>query len=231
MGLAISLDLSTKPGWAIFKREENIYKAEKDLTWERVDSGTLFPDKEISDFGTYPENYVEYSKYIIDRLLDFIASKQSENGLNVDWDTMIFIVEETTPGRNNYAQRILEFLHFYLIESLMKYNSKIVYLRTGSWKSIVSAKQTKEEQKKNAKIARIKKKTGKKLAKDESGKVMGRITRKHVSVRVANQTFGLNLILKNEDEADALNMAQAYLNMNCPIADGTVKGGLIIKDK
>jgi hypothetical protein len=226
MALAIALDLSLKPGYAIFSNDQKNKPKDWPHEWYLLKSGTLFQDKTHKDFGAYPESYLLLANYTVNKIFKLMREE------GIDESGNFIIVEETTVGSNNYSQKILEFLHYSLINSWMNMSNVLAlkYVRTGSWKAMVGAHQTKEEKSKNAKIARIKKKTGAKLARGKDGKILGRVTRKHVSVRVANSIFGLKLKLKDNDTADAIGIAHAFLNMACPEADGTLEGGIFGKN-
>ena len=73
---------------------------------------------------------------------------------------------------------------------------------------------TKEEKKQNAQIRKKKKATGATVVKNEEGKRIGKIGKKHVNVRRANELFGLELKLKDEDRADAILLGYAYFIEN-----------------
>lgn len=74
---------------------------------------------------------------------------------------------------------------------------------------------TKDEKDQNKKIKGVKKQNPDiKVVKNESGKRIGKIGRKHVNVRVANELLGKflkePLILAREDQADAMLLGLAY---------------------
>jgi hypothetical protein len=203
----LALDISTKTGWAVFEDG-------KPTSW-----GTLFPDKEAKEFGQYPFNYVSWAEYLADRLFDEIITP---NGVT----NTVIVIEETNASKQNYSQKILEYLHFCVVRklrALVRDHSNVIYLRTGEWRKATEAKMSKEEKALNAKIARIKKKTGKKLAKID-GKVVGKKGRKHVALRVVQETFGIELKRKDEDAADALLLGLGFIK-GAPACDGTTNGG------
>lgn len=202
----LALDVSTKTGWAYFK----------DGKLESY--GTIFPDKGKEDFGTYPLNYVLYTEYLIDRVIEQIIVPM---GQDFAWTEVV--IEETNSSKNCYSQKQLEFLHCYLIKRLHLLNKTPKYIRTGEWRKATESKMSKEEKALNAKIARIKKKTGKKLAKID-GKVVGRKGRKHVALRVVQQMFGIDLKIKSEDAADAILLAVGFIK-GAPICNGETTGG------
>ena len=208
----LALDVSTKTGWALFQDG-------KPVSW-----GTLFPDKTVKDFGDYPINFVRLCQYLADRLVREIIVpilEKTEDYLEV-------VIEETNSSKQNYSQKILEFLHFCIIESLYDLNLSPKYIRTGEWRKYTDSKMSKEEKALNAKIAKIKRQTGKKLAKID-GKVVGKKGRKHVALRRVEEILGIELMRKDEDAADALLLGLGYLK-GAPVCDGTTSGGKSKKD-
>jgi hypothetical protein len=210
----LALDISTKTGWAIFEDG-------KPVSW-----GTLFPDKELKDFGSYPASYVKWARHLTNRLCsEIVYPFRSANAQ----EEFAVVIEETNASRQNYSQKILEYLHFCICEYFDKCEIVPIYVRTGEWRRATESKMSKEEKALNAKIARIKKKTGKKLAKID-GKVVGKKGRKHVALRVVHEIFGIELKRKEEDAADALLLGLGYLR-GAPHCDGSVNGGKIKKEK
>lgn len=211
----LAIDLSSKSGWATFCDG-------LPTKW-----GTLFPDKTVSDFGLYPMNYVLCAEHHIQRLYDQVIYPFLLEVAEDRWAPVEVVIEETNASRSAYSQKQLEFLHFCLIKKLAECNIAPKYVRTGVWRSLVNARQSNEEKRLNAKIARIKKQTGKKLAKID-GKVVGKKGRKHVALRVVNEIFGIDLPRKMEDAADAILLGMGFLR-GAPACDGTVHGGKLPK--
>lgn len=195
MERVLTLDISSKTGWSIGEASSEGYKL--------IDYGLIGPIEKPE--APYPMDYVYWAENVFALIREKIFFS----------DAKTIVIEETTKGsKNNFSQKILEFIHF-LVAKLFAdmpqpVGFKIVYLMTGEWRSAVNARMTKEESKKNAKARKIKEKTGAKLAKDENGKVIGRVTKKHVNVRRANDLFGLNLKIKDNDKADAILLGKAY---------------------
>jgi hypothetical protein len=217
MPLLVSIDLSTKSGYAVFK--DGVL----------VDSGTVWPDVEIKNAGRYPENYVWCAMHYVENLLQTLLPHCDLLRFPAELTDVEVVVEETTASSNNYSQKILEFMHFYLIDRLSKVGIRPRYVRDGVWKRMTGANQNAEEKKLNAKIARIKKKTGTKLAKI-NGKVVGKRTKYHYYIRAANETFGMDLGRNDDNQAAAMLLGLAYLK-GAPTCDGTLKGGLLPKEK
>ncbi len=211
----LALDISTKTGWAVFEDG-------KPVAW-----GTLFPDRTSKDFGGYPANFTYLARHLTRRLSSEIIQDFAERagyGSNPDFSFLgDVIIEETNSSRQNYSQKLLEFIHFCVVEELISRKITPKYVRTGEWRSAVNARQTPEEKRLNARISRIKQRTGKKLAKID-GKVVGKKGRKHVAIRVVGELLGIQLKRKEEDAADALLLGLGFLK-GAPICDGTPQGG------
>lgn len=206
----IALDLSTKPGWACF--ENGALK----------DYGTLFPNAKKDDpiYGKYPFNYFKFADEVVGKVFEII---DTYHGGKCGFHHVV--VEETTTSKNNYSQKILEFIHCLFIDGLRGRGVDVSYVRTGVWRNIVGAQQTNEERNWNAKIARIKKKTGKKLAKID-GKVVRKLDRKDYALRSFKEHFGKELPREMEDACEAALIGLAFLR-GCPVCDGTTDGGTL----
>jgi hypothetical protein len=212
--LLLALDLSTKPGWAVFR-------------FKQLSSyGTLFATKTVEDFGLYPFNYLELAEHTIRELFENIISPLGP--------ALTIVLEETTASKANYSQKKLEFLHLQLLQKCKQAGlSDLHYVRDGIWKNAVGARQNAAEKKLNAQIARYKKKNKSKLAKldldgDGRAEVVGRRGQKHYSVRAVREHFGIMLAQKDEDAAEAILIGKAFLQ-GIPACDGTDRGGLLPK--
>lgn len=189
----LSLDISTKTGFAVTTTDGQ--------TLSLLDYGVL---KSIGKPSfPYPKNYLEWAIENASLSIFKIGEVVPD----------IVVIEETTTGRNGLSQKILEWTHQAVAEYLTGRDIETHYFMTGQWRSLVGAKMTNEEKKKNALSKKIKKATGKILAKDEAGKIIGRVTQKHVSVRLANHKFNLSLKIKDNDVADAINLSVAYFEL------------------
>lgn len=210
--LIIAIDLSTKPGIAVFKDGKMVH------------SETVFNDKTVEDFGTYPGNYMKFVIYTINNLFERVQE------LGYKWHQFDNIVlEETTTSRQNYSQKKLEFLHYEFLLTFNSLSDKIVYIRSEVWKRITDAKMSKEEKANNAKIYRLKQKSGKRvIRRDEAGNAIRKVTRHDAYIRRCNDIFGTSFGRKEEDAAAACLLGYAFLQ-GAPRCDGTIKGGLIKK--
>jgi hypothetical protein len=168
----------------------------------------------------YPESYLVWANQIFEKIRDLFDT------FNPD----IAVIEETAGGsKSNYSQKILEFIHFRVARYVTDRGTPTKYFMTEEWRRICGCKMTKEESKRNKEVRDFKKKHGTKLAKNTDGKVIGRIGRKHVNVRRANEIFDGQLKealrKKDEDTADALLLGAAYhLQKWAPTKQTTLKG-------
>ena len=188
----LSLDISTKTGWALM--------LSSDEGAALLDFGKL-PKISEPDDSPYPANYVDWAYSVFKNIIELVDRLAPD----------ILVIEETVAGSKSvFSQKILEYIHFLTARMIRDSKIKCRYFLTGEWRVLVAAKMTTEEKKRNKAIKLQKASTGKKLAKDKNGKVMGKIGKKHVNVRRANEIFGLDLILAQEDIADATLLAYAY---------------------
>lgn len=122
-------------------------------------------------------------------------------------------IEQTNKGRNRTTQKQLEFIHYAILHELkLKGKDNIVrYVDTSAWRSLLGIRLSKDDSAKN------------KLVKKKQ--LRGKITMKHIAIRWANSTYNLNLIVKDNDIADAIAVAtygfkhETKLNKNGTIQD------------
>jgi Holliday junction resolvasome RuvABC endonuclease subunit len=188
----LSLDISSKTGWAVMVSSS---------------TGILLEDYGMipaihQPKGAYPGVFVDWAEMVFDEILKLINKYKPD----------ILSIEETVAGSKGvYSQKILEFSHFLLAKFIRDNNIKAVYLLTGAWRSEVGSKMTKEETKHNKYVKEYKEKHNSKFAYDINGKRIGKKTKKHINIRTANEIFADQLRAplrkKNEDEADAILLA------------------------
>ena len=180
----LALDASTKTGWALF------------VDGELVDSGALAPVK-IEDFNVnkepnlsplYPYNVVDGAEAVGDSLVKFVRDQFPLDAV---------VIENTNKGKNRHTQRILEFIHFHFLRRMRAHGDLIHYMDTSEWRSLVGLWMTKEDRKNNRDV--------------KAGKKRGKINKKHLAVRTVNERYGMKLILKDNDQADAILLGQAYV--------------------
>lgn len=232
MEILLAIDLSTKPGYAIFHgRELKHYD-------------TIFPKREYKDAGKYPLNYLALTEEIVCEVLSLIPLST----INVIQPFNLNVVlEETTASQSNYSQKKLEFLHCLLLYELRELGIVPMYVRDGVWKDMVGARQINSEKNHNARISRQKKKKKDKFkaenpdaekipafrasikTEDGRSKVLRRLDEKDYSIRAVKEHFGIELSREQEDTADAINIGWALLH-GAPLCDGTPDGGLRSKE-
>lgn len=187
----LSLDISTKTGYAVLLSSSDSYELE---SYGQILKISMPTDEE------YPGSYVTWAELVFYKILDLIIEHRPD----------CLVIEETTKSQNSMSQKILEFIHFLVAKHIKESKIKAVYMMTGVWRGLANSKMTKEERVKNKEISAYKKKHGTKLAKNAEGKVIGKIGKKHVSVRRVNELFGLNLKVKDNDISDAILLSIAY---------------------
>lgn len=188
----LTLDISSKTGYSLLISNGDSFLLE--------DYGQI-PKVECPEESKYPNSYVEWADLVyleIENLLDKYAPD-------------VLVIEETTAGsKSSHSQKILEWIHHNVAQLIKETGIKCCYLLTGEWRREVGSYMNDKEKKRNKEVRKYKEKNGTKLARDINNKVMGTVTRKHVSVRRANEVFNLNLGVGENDTADALLIGYAY---------------------
>lgn len=190
----LSLDISTKTGWSLLLSGDILVLE----AFGKIDAIT-------EPIGRYPETYIDWAYLCYNKIVDLIDSLHPD----------VLVIEETCAGSKSvYSQKILEYIHFLVAKLIKETNIKAVYLLTGAWRSEVGAKMTKEESKHNKMVKLYKETHGTKLAYDVNGKRIGKLTKKHINIRRANEVFGAFLRTplrkKDEDTADSLMLGYCY---------------------
>lgn len=198
----LSLDMSTKTGWAL------IVSKQEGVELENYGQITGISEPE----GQYPANYVDWAYTCFGKIVEIIDNEAPD----------MLVIEETVAGSKSvYSQKILEFIHFLVAKMIRDTGIKVRYFLTGEWRSLVGCLMTTAERLQNKKVrahnqAEAIANSGAitKRARDKDGKVIGKISKKHVNIRRANEIFGTYLdrplVKKDEDSADALLLAYAY---------------------
>lgn len=192
----LSLDISTKTGYAILD-------SNADGTYFLQDYGRL--EKISEPDGQYPSNYVDWASKIFKDIVNLI----------IKYKPTILVIEETASGsKSAYSQKILEWVHFLLAQYITEHKIKCSYLLTEQWRRITGCIMSKEESKRNKEVKKYKNKNNTNIAYDINGKRIGKITRKHVNIRRANELFK-NFLKepfkrKDEDVADATLLAVGF---------------------
>jgi Holliday junction resolvasome RuvABC endonuclease subunit len=193
--ICLALDVSTKTGYAILRQDKETQGI------ILIEHGCKRLVKKIDDYGDYPWSYLYASRDLVAQLTELVAK------VNPD----VIVVEETNKGQNRYSQKILEFLHNTLLVSLDKYRQgaltpPVFYLSTSEWRKILDQRLSKDD-KINNKIVKAAADAG--ISKPKG--IKGKIGKKHLSVRWVNETYGLELKMKDNDSADAISLGTAFL--------------------
>jgi hypothetical protein len=197
----LSLDISSKTGYAVFNSSLNGLKLENYGKIEKTSQPT----------GPYPDSYVLWAYQCFSPILQLIDQFCPD----------VLVIEETSKGsKNAHSQKILEYTHFLLARLIRETGIESKYLRTEEWRRILDLRMSQADKDRNKEVRNYKKKiekeTGKKptVAYDINGKRIGLVGKKHLNVRKANELFGeylpRTLILDDEDLADALGLGAAY---------------------
>ena len=140
------------------------------------------------DSPAYPINFIQAAERVGEFVFNLIS--------NYHIDAVV-IEESVQMSKDRYAQKQLEFIHFTVNSIAISSLVKRVYLSPSQWRKILEIKMTKEDKIQNA---LVKKK-----------KARGKITKKHLSVRYVNETYGFQLLMKDNDKADAIGLGRAFL--------------------
>lgn len=197
----LSLDMSSKTGWAC------INSSSEGVILEACGQIPAIPEP---DGAPYPASYVNWAYMLFEKVVELVDMFAPD----------ILVIEETVAGSKSvYSQKILEYLHFLVARMIRDTGIKARYFLTGEWRTVVGCLMTKSEKLQNKAVRAhntlLDAQGGKKVrARDHAGNVIGKISKKHVNIRRANEIFGeflkRPLVKKDEDTADALLLAYAY---------------------
>lgn len=177
----LSLDISLKTGWALHQDASLL-----DCGLIRVEIRDFNVNDDPNKQGSYPYNILEAAKSVAERLIGLISEKNPDS----------IVVENTVKGRNRHTQRLLEWIHMAVVESIRLKGWSFHYLDPSEWRSALAMRLSKDDKKNNRLVGQ--------------GKKRGRITKKHLSVRMANDLYGLKLKIKDNDIADAICLGRAF---------------------
>jgi hypothetical protein len=177
----LSLDISSKTGFALHDNENLL---EHGLI--RVEIKDFNVNDDPNKQPAYPKNLKDAAREMADLLLVLIQRTNPQE----------IVIENTVKGKNRHTQRLLEWLHFAVIENIYSINRDFHYLDPSEWRSILEIRLSKEDKKNNRMVSK--------------GKKRGRVTKKHLAVRTANELYGLKLKVKDNDMADAILLGRAF---------------------
>jgi hypothetical protein len=211
------LDLSTHCGYAVLEGE----LGQKP---ELKASGTIDLDRELHSFGPYPKTYRKCAEYMAERIMRHVDDLPS-----LGYFPDVYVIEEVNLGRDRYVQKLLENIHTAVLAWLEEADgsrgeTRVVYLNSDGadgWRRNLGLVLSKEQKKSNAKLSKAKRLSeaaGTKLDKNKLG-IKGKINKKHLAVALANSEFNLKLLMKDNNEADAICLGLAFFN-GCTPCDG-----------
>lgn len=213
----LGLDISTTTGCAVFNDGQ--------LVSFCVIQKTLPSIKD--SYGDYPWSFLYVARDIVVQIVKKINEENPD---------VVVIEEINKTGRfgSRHAQRLLDSLHFLLIQEIEPLYSagklKVCYINTSDWrkKLNLSVSETRKMAKPQIKeLLRLKKEldkstgTNKKglkiqvdnLKKDLKSKcIHGKVDKKSISVAHVNLKYGLNLNKGQNDISDAICQVEAYIN-------------------
>ena len=193
----LSIDMSSKTGYALLVSHDDACVLEE--------YGQI-PKIECPDNETYPGSYVTWAYLIFGKIEELIDNFRPD----------VLVIEQTCAGsKNAMSQKILEFSHFLLGKYIQETGIRSVFLMTGEWRKEIGSYMNDAEKKRNKEIKAYKKKHGTRLAKDaKTGKVIGVIDKKKVTIRLINDIFKeqlkAQLGVSEDDTADAIALSYCY---------------------
>lgn len=154
-------------------------------------------DVQIEDFNIkdptkselYPMNIINAANKMAHELWNLIVTSRPH----------LIVLENTVKGKNRNTQRVLEFIHKALLDKIAE-NFSFVYMDPSEWRSILNMRLSKEDKKNNCLVSQ--------------GKKRGRITKKHLSVSMANNIFNKKFKIKDNNMTDAILLGHAFLVKN-----------------
>lgn len=202
MTRTLSLDLSSKAGWAILDTKTPF---QHDAEVSLVSYGQLSLPTVVDKMGRYPWSFKAAA--------DNIATQVS----HLFSDTIDYVVIEVpTLGKQRRAQQILEWIHKSVLDELVGMGfqaDRVAYITPSGWRSHLGIKLTSSDRANNKVLKAAKRRaeeSGKKLDKKTLG-VKGKVGTKHLSVRWVNENFGTDFKMKHNDITDAIALGVAFL--------------------
>jgi hypothetical protein len=191
----LTLDISTKTGYALtISSDEGIH----------LEACGQIPKIECPD-ERYPDSFVSWA---------YLCYDEIEKLVKAHTPTVLVVEETAANSKSSHSQKILEFIHFLVARLIKEIAIKSIYLQTGQWRKEANSYMNPDEKKHNKEVSKYKVKNKTKIAYDINGKRIGKITKKHVAIRRANEVFGKYfdkpLRKKDEDLCDSLMISLAY---------------------
>ena len=182
----LSLDVSTKTGWALLH------------DGQLIKYGLIKPPKEsLIDGDDFSSNRI--SKII--SFIEILTDEIKEIILTTNPDKIV--IEQTNAGvlSSRLIQKLLEWIHYRILIMIVSTTKTYpFYISTSRWRSIIEVKLTKDQKIHNKKVK----------LKQEKNKV----TVKHLAINKINELFNLDFKIKDNDKADAILIGLAFWRLN-----------------
>jgi hypothetical protein len=214
--LVLALDLSTKTGFALLKKEGEAIVL--------LESGSWALGSTIESHGEYPLGFILAAEKVGAMALELVERFKPE----------VVVIEETNPGRaGRYTQKFIEWMHLSVLGQLRVAGlERVKYVSTSEWRgktlklSVATAKKLakpflKQYQELERQLKSLPKKSPEKKSLEEQRValkkdlqyrcIFGKVDKKSISVAYVNATYGKNLKKGQNDEADAICLGTAYL--------------------
>lgn len=167
----------------------------------------VFKDNEIIALGviTLKSKDIDYKKSSAKSITEMLK-KVDELSYQItklihDYEIDEVVIEQTNKGRARYTQKFLEWLHYGAIRSVIIALNKLPnYMDSSEWRKLNSLNLTDIDKKHNKKVSQ--------------NIVKGKITKKHLSVRLVNNIYKLDFKIKDNDKADAILLGRGFLFKN-----------------
>ena len=197
----LSLDLSTKTGYAVFESDTLI---EYGLVKSGKKSHYKADVKSFKDLDEdYPLGFIQTAKEIASLCKEIYHQHNCE----------LAVIEHTEAGKARLSQRLLEWINYAVAYEFLENQIPLQYLFVSDWRNAVKCylKYWPKHKIWNTKIKKLKAvatptKSGAKIAKID-GKIVTKVDQKKLSIILANDAYGLTL--KDDNVADAINLGRA----------------------
>jgi len=130
----LSLDISSETGWSLFDNAK------------LISYGQSISSVRGGQEGDYPLNIIRAAKLMADELAVIIK----EN------DVHFVVIEETNLGKNRYSQKVLEFFHCVIVDTINAFSGKsetqIKYLDSSEWRAALGLALSSDQRKENKNI-------------------------------------------------------------------------------
>lgn len=196
--IILALDISTKTGWALFDTTQPDLLIETDVVdWKEKSPLSLkYKGK------NHPTDFLWFVNRYTKELIMTIAQYNPD----------VIVTEQTNKGRNRWSQKLLEWIHYVICNNF----PDILYIDTSEWRKILGIRLSKDEKKTNRRITKANRED-KALAEQEGRKkkiVKGKTDTKKLAIRYAEERFGLSMMVKDNDQADAICIGMSYMIKN-----------------